>query len=74
MTDYTLAFDALASAVDALNDAAADLAVATTMATCPILASDANVLAEAIEVELLAVLAVLERHAHSGGDFSPQSN
>lgn len=72
MTNDTLAVDALAGAVDALKDAAADLTVATALAPCPSLASDATVLAEAIELELLAVLAVLARHARSGGDFGPQ--
>ncbi len=71
MTDYTLALDTLASAVDALKDAAADLSLATAMAPCTSLASDANVLAEAVERELLSVVAVLERHARSGGDSGP---
>jgi hypothetical protein len=58
-----LVLQALDRAVDALDDAAADLTVAAVLAPHRgALMSDALVLAEAVEAERAAVLATLLRH------------
>ena len=63
MTDYELSLQALARALDTLNQVAGDLGIAAILAPPrSALATDAFVLADAVDAELAAVLATLERH------------
>lgn len=64
MTARIIVAESVVRAFECLNDAAADLTVAATFATTnPALANDARILAEAVEREMAAVLAMLHRHA-----------
>lgn len=63
MTARIIVAESVVRAFESLNDAAADLTVAAMFATNPPLASDARILAEAVEREMAAVLAMLHRHA-----------
>lgn len=59
--DDALALESLVGACESLHDAAADLAIAASLARSPSLATDAHVLAAAVEGELDAVLATFRR-------------
>jgi hypothetical protein len=63
INDHSLMGAALQRAFDALNDAATDLTIAGVLAPRrnP-LATESLILAEAVESEVAAVLAVLQRH------------
>jgi predicted sugar kinase len=59
---HALSLDGLLLAYDALQAAAAELAIASAVSRSAVLQSDARVLADAVERELLAVGAVIARH------------
>jgi hypothetical protein len=59
---HALAIQSLDCAFDALQAAAAELCITSALATSPVLRSDAGVLADAVERELLAVSSILLRH------------
>ncbi|MCA1706336.1 MAG: hypothetical protein LC808_24975 [Actinobacteria bacterium] len=59
---HALAIHSLDIAFDALQAAAAELCIASALAASPALRSDARVLADAVELELLAVSSILLRH------------
>ena len=63
VTDRTLSLQALERAHEALHQVLGDLSVAVILAPPrSALATDADVLADAIEAEQAAVLAAIERH------------
>jgi predicted nucleic acid-binding protein len=64
MDSDTHALASLVGACEALHAAAADLAMASALARSPSLATDAHLLALAVEGELDAVLGALRRRLH----------
>lgn len=63
MSNEPLAVEALFRTVEALKSAAADLSIAAALADTPGMGSDVRVLAEAVELDLLAAQAVHARHS-----------
>lgn len=63
MEPHTITILSLMRACDALERGAADLTIAAACSTDTALGTDAAVLADAIEREVSALYALLERHA-----------